>query len=119
MPKRVCKCAHFRLHIKPRVAVSHPANNKIQSLCNAGGFEKPIYKRGRVLLTEILMPRIARQGTHCLNLDKRTSSKSSNREVELDEGFQPYHPPSEKLRWAGMAMIIITMIMIMVIIVIV
>ena len=35
---------------------------------------------GRVLLTEIMLPRIARQGT-LSNFNRRTSSKSSNREI--------------------------------------
>ena len=64
---------------------------------------------GRVLPTQILLPRIARLASNCStgsylsNLNKRISSKSSNWEswarkaridkVELDEGFQPYHPP--------------------------
>ena len=43
------------------------------------GVQGPIKRGGKVLLTEILLPRIARQA----RIEK----------VELDEGFQPCHPP--------------------------
>ena len=66
---------------------------------------------GRVLLTEILLSRIARLASNCWtgsclsDFNKRISSKSSSWETwarkariekfELDQGFQPYHPHSE------------------------
>ena len=43
---------------------------------------------GRALLTEMLSPRIARQGTVCLS--SRQAPKTRTENVELDEGFQPY-----------------------------
>ena len=59
-----------------------------------------VHEGGRVLLTEIPLPRIARLASNCstgsclYNFDKRTSSKSSNWEkVELDEGFQTASSP--------------------------
>ena len=68
---------------------------------------------GRVLLTEILLPRIARLASNCStgnclsSFNKRISSKNSNCEFwarkariekfELDEGFQPYHAPFRAL----------------------
>ena len=48
---------------------------------------------GRVLLTEILLPRIARQGTVCLISIRGSARKARIEKFELDEGFQPYHPP--------------------------
>ena len=68
-----------------------------------------LHQDGYVLLTEILLPRIARlasnrstTGNCPSNFNKRASSKSSNSEIrarkaridkcELDEGFQPYRP---------------------------
>ena len=37
-----------------------------------------VIEGGRALLIEILLPRIAREGTVCIMFNKRTSSKSSN-----------------------------------------
>ena len=54
-------------------------------LCKRGG--------GRVLLTEILLPRIARQGTVCLSSIRGQARTTRIETIELDEGFQPYHPP--------------------------
>ena len=52
---------------------------------------------GRVLLTEILLPWIARQGTACLISIRGQIRKTRIEKFELDEGFQPYRlpPPSE------------------------
>ena len=44
-------------------------------------------------MTEILLPRIARQGTVSLISTTRQARKARIEELELDEGFQPYHPP--------------------------
>ena len=46
----------------------------------------------RVLLSEILLPRIARQGTVCLIPTRGSARKARIEKFELDEGFQPYHP---------------------------
>ena len=52
------------------------------------------YRRGgRVLLTEIPLPRIARQGAGCLLSIRGQARKARIERFELDEGFQPYHPP--------------------------
>ena len=48
---------------------------------------------GRVLLTEILLPRIARRGSVRLVSIRRWARKARIEKLELDEGFQPYHPP--------------------------
>ena len=48
---------------------------------------------GRVLLTEIPLPRIARQGTACLISARGQVRKYRIDKFEFDEGFQPYHPP--------------------------
>ena len=67
---------------------------------SALGICTEIVKRGgRVLLTEILLPRIARRASNCLiggclsNCNERISSKKYIEKLELDEGFQQYHPP--------------------------
>ena len=48
---------------------------------------------GGVLLTEILLPRIARRGTVCLISTRGQARKARIEKFELDEGFQPYHHP--------------------------
>ena len=48
---------------------------------------------GRVLLTEMLLPRIARRGTVCLIPIRGLARKARIEQFELAEGFQPYHPP--------------------------
>ena len=47
----------------------------------------------RVLLTEILLPRIARKGAVCLISISGQARKARIEKSELDEGFQLYHPP--------------------------
>ena len=61
-------------------------------------WEGKVYKGG-LLLTDILLPRIARQGTVCLTSTRgRQARKTRIDKFELDEGFQPcHHPPSEGL----------------------
>ena len=54
---------------------------------------------GRVLLTGILLPRIARQGAACLVSTRGSSRKARIEQFELDEGFKMYHPPF-RLAWA-------------------
>ena len=51
------------------------------------------YEGGRVLLTEIPLPRIARQRIGCLTSTRGSSRKARMDKFELDEGFQPCHPP--------------------------
>ena len=46
-------------------------------------------KRGRVRLTEIVLPRIARLGTVCLTSIGGQARKARIDKFELDEGFQP------------------------------
>ena len=48
---------------------------------------------GRVLLTEIMSPRIARQGSACLISTRGQARTTRIGTFELDEGFQPYYPP--------------------------
>ena len=48
---------------------------------------------GRVLLTEIQLPRIARQGAVCLISTRGQTRKDRIEKFELDAGVQPYHPP--------------------------
>ena len=48
---------------------------------------------GRVLLTETLLPRISRQGTVCLISIRGYAREARVEKFELDEGFQPHHPP--------------------------
>ena len=50
-------------------------------------------KRGRVLLTEMLLPRTARQGTVCLISTGGQARNARIEKFELDEGFRPYDPP--------------------------
>ena len=50
-------------------------------------------KGGRVLLTEIPLPRIARRGTVRLVSTGGQARNARIEKVELDEGFQPHHPP--------------------------
>ena len=50
-------------------------------------------KGGRMLLVGIPLARIARQGTGCLVSIIPTNRKARVEQFELDEGFQPYHPP--------------------------
>ena len=52
-----------------------------------------IYEGGRVLLTEIILPPIARQGAFCLVSRRGQARKTIIEKFELDEGLQPYHPP--------------------------
>ena len=53
-----------------------------------------ICKRGgRVLLTEMLLPRIARQGAVCLVSTRGQARTTRIEKFELDADFQPYHPP--------------------------
>ena len=53
-----------------------------------------IFIRGeRVLLTEMLLPRIARQGAVCLISTRGLARTTIIEKFELDEGFQPYHIP--------------------------
>ena len=47
---------------------------------------------GRVLLTEMPLPRIARPGTCCLISIRGQARKTRIEKLELDEGFQPHHP---------------------------
>ena len=50
-----------------------------ENVPNVGSDSKHVWEARRVLLTEILLPRIARQGTVCLiPIIKRINSKSSN-----------------------------------------
>ena len=42
-------------------------------------------------MTEILSPRIARQGAVCLISTRGQARKARIEKFELDEGFQPYH----------------------------
>ena len=48
---------------------------------------------GRVLLIEILSARIARQRIVCLISIRGQARQARIGKFELDEGFQPYHPP--------------------------
>ena len=52
---------------------------------------------GRVLLTEILSPRIARQGAVCLIPIRGSARTARIEQFELDEAFQTYHPPFRNL----------------------
>ena len=47
---------------------------------------------GRVLLAEMLLPRIARQGAVCLVSIRGQALKARIEKFELDEGFQACHP---------------------------
>ena len=68
------------------------------------GKTKPVWPRWRrirnepcVLLTEMPSPRIARQGTVCLNSARGQARKARGEKLELDEGFQRHViPPSDK-----------------------
>ena len=51
-----------------------------------------------MLLTEILLPRIARQGSVCHLSSFNQEDKTRIEKCELDEGFQMYHPPYRKTR---------------------
>ena len=51
-------------------------------------------KRRGVLLTEILLPRIARQGTPCRTSITGYARTTRIQKFELDVGFQPYHAVS-------------------------
>ena len=44
-------------------------------------------------MTEILLPRIARQGAVCLTSTRGYARKARIEKSDLDQGFQPYHPP--------------------------
>ena len=58
-------------------------------------------KRGeRVLLTETLLPRIARKGAACQISIGGQARKARIERFELDEGFQPHHPPFRKIQIA-------------------
>ena len=48
-------------------------------------------------MTEMLLPRIARQGTNCLNSIRGQAQKARIEKFEIDEGFQPRHPPLPNL----------------------
>ena len=48
---------------------------------------------GRILLTEMLLPRSARQGTVSLISIRGQAREALMEKFELDEGFQLYHPP--------------------------
>ena len=52
-------------------------------------------------MTEILSPRITRQGAVCLISRRGTTRKARIEQSELDGGFQPYHPPSQVLEEGG------------------
>ena len=45
-----------------------------------------------MLLTEMLLPQIARRGAVCLVSIRGQARKARIYEFELDEGFQPYPP---------------------------
>ena len=47
-------------------------------------------------MTEILLPRIARQGAVCLISRIGQARKARIEKFELDEGSRPYHPPLPK-----------------------
>ena len=55
-------------------------------------FSAACKRGGRVLLTETPLPRIARQRIACLS-SREKARKARIEKCELDEGFQPYHPP--------------------------
>ena len=44
-------------------------------------------------MTEMLFPRIARQGAACLILKRGQARETRIEKFDLDEGFQPHHPP--------------------------
>ena len=60
-------------------------------------------RAGRGPLTEIPLPRSARQRTVCLISVRGRARKARIEKFELDEGFQPYHPPfrnaANRPRW--------------------
>ena len=58
-----------------------------------------LYEGGRILLTEMQLPRIARQGALCLISIRGRTRKTRVEQSELDEGFQQYHPPFRIPRW--------------------
>ena len=52
-----------------------------------------LLRGGMVLLTEILLPPIAREGTACLVIIRGQARTARIKKLELDEGFRPYRPP--------------------------
>ena len=53
-----------------------------------------IVRGGRIPLIEMLLPRIARWRIHhCIISILERIRKARIEQFELDEGFQPYHPP--------------------------
>ena len=58
---------------------------------------KPNLRGGRVLSTEIPLPRIARQGAVCLVSVRGPARKDRIEKCELDEGFRPFHHTFRKL----------------------
>ena len=87
-PRRYLEAARYGLTLLARTSRSLDSS-KISSKTK---------EEGRVLLTEILLPRIARQGAVCLISTRGQARKAriEKFELDLDEGFQPYHPPSRK-----------------------
>ena len=58
------------------------------------GISFPTFERGGgVLLTEMLLPRIARQGTYSIRSTRGQARNTRIDQFELDEGFQQYHTP--------------------------
>ena len=53
----------------------------------------PFIRGGGILLIEILSARIARESIVCLISIRQQARKARIEKNELDEGFQPYHPP--------------------------
>ena len=61
----------------------------------------PLQEGGRVPLVEILLPRIARQGTICQQLIILEARTTRIEICELDEDFQPYRPPFREYYVSG------------------
>ena len=57
----------------------------------------PSLREGRVLLTGMLLPRIARQGTVCLSSIRGYARKALIEKFELAEGSNLIIPPSDSL----------------------
>ena len=72
---------------------TEPKRTEANCLISQPHQERLDVRWGRVLLTETLLPQIARQGTVC-QIEIRGSVREARIEkFEFDEGFQPHHPP--------------------------
>ena len=85
-PSRVCRCGPRRDARRHGLLNARETSGEPWRRCISK-------RRGRVLLTEIGLPRIARRGTACLISIRGKTRTTRIDKFELDEGFQPYHPP--------------------------